>query len=118
MTHPVITVTRETALRRVVKLMGDNNIGSVVIVNNKDVPIGIFTERDLVKVVRKDFNVEELVVGEVMTSPIKKVGLDSTVLDISKLMNKHHFRRVVVVDDNGKIAGIVTAQDLIKLMSY
>lgn len=117
MTRPVITVTKDTKLKRVVKLMGDNNIGSVVVVEN-DIPIGIFTERDLVKVVRKDFNVDELIVKEVMTSPIKKVGLESTVLDISKLMNKHHFRRVIVVDDLGRLAGIVTAQDLIKLMSY
>ncbi len=116
MTHPVITVSKDTKLPRVVKLMADNNIGSVVVVEN-EVPVGIFTERDLVKVVRKDFNVEELLIKEVMSSPVKKVGLDSTVLDISKLMNKHHFRRVIVVDDSGKIAGIVTAQDLIKLMS-
>jgi len=118
MTHPVITVTKETPLKRVVKLMGDNNIGSVVVVDNKDIPVGIFTERDLVKVVRKDFNVEELIIKEVMSSPVKKVGLDSTVLDISKLMNKHRFRRVVVVDNSGRSVGIVTAQDLIKLMSY
>ena len=117
MTHPVLTVKKETKLMRVIKLMGDNNIGSIVIVEN-DVPIGIFTERDLIKIVRKGLNLEELYVKEVMTSPIKKVGLDSTVLDISKLMNKHHFRRVVVVDNDGKLAGIVTAQDLIKLMSY
>lgn len=116
MTKPVITVTKDIALSRVIKLMGRNNIGSVVI-TEESIPIGIFTERDLVKLLARESHIDSLPVGKVMTSPVKKVGLEATVLDITKLMNKHSFRRVVVVDDNGNIAGIITERDLIRLMS-
>jgi CBS domain-containing protein len=116
MTKPVITVSSDVKLSRVIKLMGRNNIGSVVVVDD-EIPIGIFTERDLVKLLAREKAIENIQVDKVMTKPIKKVGLEATVLDITKMMNKHSFRRVVVVDNEGKIAGIITERDLIRLMS-
>ena len=100
------------------KVMIDNNIGSVVIIDNNESknPVGILTERDIVKIV-STFSLADLQVPirKLMSYPLITLSQNASVLDAMKLMYERKIRRVIVLEGNA-LAGIVTEYDLFKLL--
>ena len=100
------------------KVMIDNNIGSVVVVDNNDSknPVGIITERDIVRIV-STFSLADLEVPirELMSSPLITLSQNASVLDAMKLMYEQEIRRVIILEGNS-LTGIVTEHDIFKLV--
>lgn len=100
------------------KVMIDNNIGSVVVIDNNDSknPVGIITERDVVRIV-STFSLSDLEVPvrKLMSNPLITLSQNASVLDAMKLMYERKIRRVIVLEGN-TLAGIVTEHDLFKLL--
>ncbi|MGE4455663.1 MAG: EAL domain-containing protein [Arcobacteraceae bacterium] len=113
MTPNVITMTADYSLADAAGLMVHNQISSLVIVEEKtNIPIGIITERDMVKYANQHHNF--ISIKEVMSSPVKTIHLDDTLsIGVSK-MSELGIRRLVVTDDNGVLAGIITRHDILK----
>ena len=117
MSRPVISVKPDDALLKAVKKMVDKDIGDVIVVDGKRKPVGILTERDVMKrVVVKKKNLDKLKVKEVMTKRLKTATVGTSFLEISRLMEKGSFRRIPVTK-NGKVVGVVTSRDLVRFMS-
>ncbi|RJQ15669.1 CBS domain-containing protein [Candidatus Woesearchaeota archaeon] len=116
MSKPVITISEYNSAFEAAKAMARNGIGSLVIAHN-NTPVGIITERDLVyKVTAKGLDPKRVFIHEIMTKNVKTIDIHTSFLEVSKLMHKHTFRRLVVLD-SGQIVGIITAKDLIELVS-
>lgn len=100
------------------KVMIDNNIGSVVIIDNNESknPVGILTERDIVKIV-STFSLADLQVPirKLMSYPLITLSQNASVLDAMKLMYERKIRRVIVLEAKTLI-GIVTEHDIFKLL--
>ena len=100
------------------KVMIDNNIGSVVVIDNNDSknPVGIITERDVVRIV-STFSLSDLEVPvrKLMSNPLITLSQNASILDAMKLMYERKIRRVIVLEGN-TLAGIVTEHDLFKLL--
>ena len=100
------------------KVMIDNNVGSVVIIDNNDSknPVGIITERDIVRIV-STFSLSDLQVPirKLMSYPLITLSQNASVLDAMKLMYERQIRRVIVLEGNTLI-GIVTEHDIFKLL--
>jgi CBS domain-containing protein len=100
------------------KVMIDNNIGSVVIIDNNENknPVGIVTERDIVRIV-STFALSDLEVPirKLMSYPLITLSQNASVLDAMKLMYERKIRRVVVLNGSALI-GIVTENDIFKLL--
>jgi CBS domain-containing protein len=100
------------------KVMIDNNIGSVVVIDNNDSknPVGIITERDIVRIV-STFSLSDLQVPirKLMSYPLITLSQNASVLDALKLMYERNIRRVIVLEENTLI-GIVTENDVFKLL--
>jgi len=95
-----------------VKSMVEHNIGSVI-VEDGGVPVGIFTERDLLgKVLAPHRKLEEPVLTEVMTRSFNVVDPQISLMDAAKIMREKKGR--LVVFENEKPIGIVTTTDLVK----
>ncbi len=117
MSKPVISVRPDDLLDLATKKMVDYNIGDVVVVDKQKKPVGILTERDILKrVVIRRQNIDALKVRDVMTNKLVTVPVTSTFLEISRLMKKGKLRRIPITQ-HGKLVGIITARDLIKVMS-
>ena len=117
MSKPVITVKPEDSIYTAVRKMVNKNIGAVVVINKDKSLAGILTERDVLKrIVIKKREIKETKVKDVMTKKIQTATTNSTVLEISKLMENGHLRRIPVISNN-KVTGIITARDIIKFMS-
>ena len=84
-----------------------------LLVEKKGTPIGIFTERDLMKRIdhsRDDWKTTPI--GEVMTRSMRTLGVNDTISDAIALMSRGIFRHVPIIDD-GKVVGIVSIRDIL-----
>lgn len=116
MSKPVSTISKNVPIFEVVKIMDKHNIGCVAVVENEK-PIGIVTERDIIRrVVAPKKDLEKTKVADIMTKDPMTVHHDASILEVTRIMSENNFRRVLVVK-NGKLVGIVTAKDIIGLTS-
>lgn len=96
-------------------LMQANNIGCVIIVtrNANEVPVGIITERDIVRILGK-LNPELLQapLRTLMSKPVITIEESASIKDASKLMNVKKIRRLVGLDKQNKMTGILTQKDI------
>lgn len=111
MTREVISLQTGTPLKEAITQMSSKNI-SCIIINQDSRPLGIITERDLLKIAAQDKDINQLKVEEAMTAPIKTVSHNMDIYQAAVYLEKHHFRRIVIVDDEGKLLGLVTQTDL------
>jgi CBS domain-containing protein len=108
-----VKVGPDTSIREVARLMRDRSIASVIIVED-DKPLGIITERDLVRrVLASDADPDALKAKDKCTKPVVTTPQTSSVDSAVGIMNSYDIRRVVVVDEkNGNVVGILTTDDL------
>lgn len=112
-TRKMSTAPSSTQIAEIVRLMDENDVGSVVIVRGSK-PIGIITDRDIVlRVVRKGSNPHNVQVGDVMSSELASISDSSTPIRAAELMRERQIRRLPLVDANGDLVGIVTLDDLL-----
>jgi CBS domain-containing protein len=118
---PVVVVAyKSMAVNEAARLMRENHVGSLVVVEEREsgkLPIGILTDRDIaISVVAKDLDARSLAVGEVMSTDVVAVREDDGILDALALMRRRGVRRAPVVARNGTLAGIVTLDDLLRIV--
>ena len=98
-------------------IMHAKNIGSVIIVtrNEDRIPAGIITERDIVRIVSKlNPDLLNTPLKSLMSRPLITIEESASMTDASKLMNTKKIRRLVVVDSNNKMSGILTQNDIFR----
>ncbi len=93
--------------------MLENSFDSVVIVKDLK-PIGILTTKDVVTLIRDRADLK-LSVKEYMVSPVKSINKNASIGEALEFIKVKHFKRLVVVDDNEELAGIITQKELISL---
>ena len=115
MQKDVKTCTENATIDSVAKIMSTYDIGSVIIVK-ENIPIGIFTERDLVnRVVAKGKNSTKLTVGEVMTKKLHTVNKDKKLREVYHVFVTNRIRHLPVVED-GYLVGIVSLKDIARVV--
>lgn len=98
-----------TTLDQVAKLMVQNNCGEIPIVDTSDQPIGVVTDRDIVcRVVAEGKNPSGHTAESCMSTPVVTVLTDARLEDVISTMEDRQIRRVLVVDDGGCCAGIIS----------
>ena len=109
-----ITFLAKDKVTEAVDVMSEKNYGSVVIVDSKDKVIGIVTERDIVKkLVKNNMSPKTTKLEEIMTSNPRVANENDNVIDWLRIMSNDRFRRLPVVDENGKIKVIFTQGDFV-----
>lgn len=113
MTTGVMTVASDAPISEALGIMAGPGISCVVVANQR-MPLGIMTERDAVRLVAEGVDLEAVKVGRAMSSPVLTVTTGTTVYEAAQAMKREKIRRVVVVDKEGRIEGIITQSDIIK----
>jgi len=113
MSREISCLTPEASLREAVQLMVDQRY-SCIIVKKNDFPIGIITERDLVKVLNQDSKDIDLslAISKLMSSPISTLNESNTLFDAMVISRTEKIRHLPVVDDDECLVGLVTHTDL------
>lgn len=107
--------TPETSLEAVARLMVDVDCGAIPVVGDltSRFPIGIITDRDIVvRMIAAGKNPLELTARDCMTAPAITVTADTTLADCVDLLELNQIRRVIVVNREGRIAGILAQADI------
>jgi CBS domain-containing protein len=111
-----ITVPPQTTVADAIQIMLDRRVGSVVIVEAKRV-LGIFTERDVLrKLALSGRDPKAIAVSELMTAPAITVEPKITPAEALATMLEHHFRHLPVVDDRGRLRGVLSIRNLLQEM--
>jgi CBS domain-containing protein len=112
MTRPVITAGADIDIHSAARIMGKANVGSLIIVQGIK-PIGILTERDLVKkIVANAIDPRSVKAEEVMSSPLVTIQPEASLRDAAATMLKSGVKRLPVISD-GMLVGIITDTDLV-----
>ena len=110
------TISKDQNVRQGLNLMSENNIGAIIIVDNNDFPIGIFSERDYArKIILKGKSSKDTLLGEVMTKELITVTKDYKIDQCMKIMNEKGIRHLPVLE-NKKIVEIISIRDVLKIM--
>jgi len=113
MSSPVRTIRVGDSVRNAVRKMNKFRIGCLVVMQG-DRPVGILTERDIMrKVVEPCIDPSLIRVSDVMSTPITTIDPAASVEDAARLMSRKHIKKLPVVED-GRIVGIVTSTDLMR----
>jgi signal-transduction protein with cAMP-binding, CBS, and nucleotidyltransferase domain len=115
MTTQLTSAKISETISRVVEIMVSADVGRVII-TDADVPVGIFTEKDVLKrVANKGIDLQETSIREVMTSPIQAVAEETHILDALGKMYQGNFRHLLVRGRRGTIVGIVSMRRILKI---
>ena len=115
MTTQLTSARITETISRVVEIMVTADIGRVII-TDADVPVGIFTEKDVLKrVANKGIDLQQISIREVMTSPIQAVAEETHILEALGRMYQGNFRHLLVRGRRGTIVGIVSMRRILKI---
>jgi CBS domain-containing protein len=115
MTKNVKTIHSKEPLFNVCKIMRDNNIGCVIVIDeSSNNPVGIITERDIVKNLTSPEANLQIQVDEIMSKPVVSVQETHSLIDALQTMQKNNFRRLPITNKEEKLVGIVTNKDIFK----
>jgi CBS domain-containing protein len=117
MTHHVTHCTPEDSLRLVAEMMVKCDCGAIPVVDRETQKVyGIVTDRDIVcRAVAVGQNPIDMVADEVMTMPITAVEPDTTLGDCLARMETAQVRRMLVVDKEGHLRGVVSQADIARV---
>lgn len=110
----VVTARPDATVSEVAAKLAARRIGALVVVGDGGAVSGIFSERDLVRIVaEKGPSVMQQPVGAFMTKDVITCTEDATLEDLMEKMTKGHFRHLPVVE-NGSLVGLVSIGDVVK----
>jgi CBS domain-containing protein len=111
MSKKVITLEKNKLIKDAVRIMAEKSL-SCVVITEKNKPVGMVTERDMVKkVLDKGIDINNVKLESVMTSPIITVNPDIDVFTAAELMKKNKIRRLVILEDY-RLGGLITESDI------
>ncbi len=113
----VVFCAPDASVLEAAKLMREHHVGSLIVAE-EHAPVGIVTDRDLaIEVVAEDVLPSTLRVSDVMKRELISAGESEDVFSVLELMQHHGIRRMPVVDQYGIVAGIITLDDLLRVLA-
>lgn len=110
---PPLTVAVEDSVVQASIAMTERRVGAATVLDGGAV-VGVVTERDVMrKIVAAGRDPKTTRVRDIMSSPVLSVGVKTTVAAAAGLMREHHIRHLVVLDNNGKLVGMLALRYLL-----
>lgn len=113
--RPPLSIPPGTSVRDAVRVMYDNGVGSIIIVLEGK-PVGVFTERDLLRLVAMGVSLEARV-EEFMSRNVVAVKTSDSIIKAATLMSEKRIRHLPVVDEKGELVGVISIRDIVEYLS-
>ena len=102
-----------TTAREVADIMKSKKVGSLLVVQG-DKTVGIITETDIVRRVIGEDRIPYITpCSQVMSAPVLTISPEASVYEAQDMMDKHHIRHLLVVDEEESVLGLISIRDLI-----
>lgn len=115
MSRDILMMDRGVKVLDVVRKMAMARADCIVVIEDEK-PIGIFTERDAVRLSSRGIDLEKTAIREVMKRPVLSISRDTHVLDAVSLMHKKRIRHLPVVESDGRVSGLVSQMNITRGM--
>ncbi|MFD9617757.1 CBS domain-containing protein [Streptomyces virginiae] len=115
MTHAVISVDRRTPFKDIVEAMRQWRISALPVLSEEGRVAGVVSEADLLLKAQGADESRAVSAGQLMTVPAVTVTKDATIPGAARLMARGHLKRLPVVDGDGRLVGVVSRGDLLKI---
>ncbi len=115
MTGKVVTLSEDDNLLTAARVMSERVLSCLVVARD-GVPTGVLSERDIVRLSRQGGDPARARLGEVMSRPVLTIQADDLLATAMHRMEQSDIRRLVVVDQAGHLAGLITRHDLVKAL--
>lgn len=112
MLKDVVTATKDMTTKQCIELLFKRHIGSIVIVDSEQRCIGIFTERDAIRIVAQNVTIDAPV-EFVMTKNLITVLEETTYQEVRKIISTHGIRHLPVIGIDGKLAGLISVRHIL-----
>jgi CBS domain-containing protein len=112
MIEDVVTAKPNITIKDAVRTLQEKHVGSIVITDNNEKCVGIFTERDAIRIIASDVPLETPI-ERVMTKNDATIGEEASLEEARRLVISHGIRHLPVVDSKGELVGLVSVRKLL-----
>ena len=109
----IVTIAPDATVRELVALLGQHNIGAVIVSSDGSALDGIVSERDVVRSLKDDAEILSAPVQQIMTADVFTCESANDLDDVLGVMTEHRVRHIPVTTD-GRLTGVVSIGDLVK----
>ena len=112
--RPPLSVTQEATLLDVVKIMATYNVGLVAVVDEAGRPLGVVSERDVIRALASGVQLSAKAIEVGTRGNLLTAKAEDDIYSVVKKMRERGTRHILVVDDAGKLVGVVSIRDLVE----
>jgi CBS domain-containing protein len=112
MLKDVVTANGNASVKETIELLFKRHIGCIVVVDDTQKCIGIFTERDAIRIVAQDLPLDTII-EKVMTKDPFTINEDSTFEEAKSIIRTHQIRHLPVIDKDGKLVGLISVRHIL-----
>ena len=107
-----ITASPSKTVKKIIETLYKKHIGCVISIDENKKCIGIFTERDAIRLVAEDVELDQPL-GNVMTKNVITIQEDSSINEIRKTIQNHNIRTLPVVNQENKLVGLLSVRSVL-----
>jgi CBS domain-containing protein len=111
MIEDVVTAKPNITVKDAVRILQEKHVGSIVITDNNEKCKGIFTERDVIRIIASDVSLDTPI-EQVMTRNVATIGEEASLEEARRLIFSRGIRHLPVVDSKGKLTGLLSVRKL------
>ncbi len=108
----VITANQSMTVKETIKMLHEKHVGCVVSIDDDKKCIGIFTERDAIRLVAENVQLDQPL-SNVMTKNVITIQEDSSINETRRTINAHRIRHLPVVNQKGRLVGLLSVRALL-----
>ena len=108
----VITASPNMTAKETIKTLYEKHIGCVVAIDEDKNCKGIFTERDAIRIMAKNVQLDQPL-DKIMTKNVITIQEDSSINEVRKVIATHRIRHLPVVNQKGRLVGLLSVRDLL-----
>jgi CBS domain-containing membrane protein len=132
MTERVVTVKRDADIKEIARLLSENRISGLPVIDDEGKVIGIVSEADILASlgIKREHKIRDILrylsgetvisgkkgetAGDIMTTPAITTGPDIDIRDVAAILDKKRVKRLPVVDRDGRLIGIISRADIVR----
>jgi len=112
MIEDVVTAKPNITVKDAVRTLQEKHVGSIVITDDSQKCVGIFTERDVIRIIANEVPLDTAI-DQVMTKNVATIGEEASLEEARRLVISHRIRHLPVVDSKGELTGLLSVRKLL-----
>jgi len=112
MIENVVTTNPNITVKDAIKTLNEKHVGSIVVTDDNEKCVGIFTERDAIRIIANEVPLDTTI-DQVMTKNVATIGEEASLEEARRLVISHGIRHLPVVDRKGELTGLLSVRKLL-----